>query len=161
MPTTNINRYLTFYFRIAMAWTFLYAGLSQVIDPKFSATAFLEHTKTFHDFFAWFASPGIVPYTDFLVEWGHTLIGLSLLAGLMVRVSSVFGVLLMITYYFAHMDFPYIESNVNFIMDYHLVYAGTLVYLIVAHAGHVWGLDGLVEKFKMVERHPALRELVS
>ena len=33
----------------------------------------------------------------------------------------VFGILLMITYYFAHMKFPYIEEPDNFLVDYHLV----------------------------------------
>jgi thiosulfate dehydrogenase (quinone) large subunit len=42
--------------------------------------------------------------TTFLVEYGHLLIGLSLLTGLMVRVSATFGVMLMIIYWFAHMD---------------------------------------------------------
>jgi hypothetical protein len=42
------------------------------------------------------------------------------------------------------MDFPYIESHVNFIMDYCLVYAGVLVYLMSLNAGAVSGLDGLV-----------------
>jgi thiosulfate dehydrogenase [quinone] large subunit len=56
-----------------------------------------------------------------LVEYGHLLIGLSLLSGLMVRVSASFGVLLMIIYWLAHMDWPFIESTNNFIIDYHLV----------------------------------------
>lgn len=50
------------------------------------------------------------------------LIGLSLLVGLMVRVSASFGVLLMVVYWTAHMDFPYIENKNNFIVDYHIVY---------------------------------------
>ncbi len=135
-------------FSFASAWpgrSFVYAGIWQ-IQTNFDAGDFLEETKTFHSFFMLFAAPSLLPYANFLVHWGHLLIGLSLLAGLLVRISSVFGLLLLITYYFAHVDFPYVEGNVNFIMDYHLVYAGAMVYLIVMRAGHVWGLDGWLER---------------
>jgi len=36
-----------------------------------------------------------------------------------------------------------------------------LVYLIVKKAGHVWGLDGWVEKLTFFEHHPKLRPLVA
>ena len=35
------------------------------------------------------------------------------------------------------------------------------VYLIVYRAGHVWGLDGWVEKLSFVEQRPSLRFLVA
>jgi uncharacterized membrane protein YphA (DoxX/SURF4 family) len=76
-----------------------------------------------------------------------------LVSGLLVRVSGVLGVALMLTYYCARMDFPYIESHVNFIMDYYLVYAGVLVYLMSLNAGTVSGLDGLVERLHLFDRH--------
>src|SRR5229473_5639428 len=161
MNESALQKSLIFFFRIAMGWTFLYAGSRQLLDPGWSVAGFLAHTKTFHDFFAVFAAPGVVPYTDFLVQWGHLLIGLSLISGLLVRVSGVFAIFLLGTYYFAHMDFPYIESKINFIIDYHLVYIGVIVYLISKRAGHVWGLDGLGEKLPLIERHPGLRPLVN
>lgn len=160
MSGSKLERALIFYFRIAMAWTFLYAGLSQLMEPNFTAAGFLNHTKTFHSVYAWFAGPDMLPYTDFLVQWGHTLIGLSLLFGFMVRPGAVFGILLMGVYYFAHMDFPYVDSPVNFIMEYHLVYAGVLVFLFAERAGHVWGLDGWIETLPVVAQYPRLRALV-
>jgi thiosulfate dehydrogenase (quinone) large subunit len=160
MNDSNIQKGIIFYLRMAMAWTFLYAGLSQVFG-HFSAAGFLNATKTFHGFYMLFASPDMLPYTDFLVRWGHTLIGVSLLFGMLVRVSSVFGILLMITYYFAHMVFPYVDGGTeNFIMDYHLVYAGVLAYLIAVQAGHVFGLDGMLHDFPIVSRHRELRAVV-
>lgn len=160
MSNSSLHRALIVYFRIAMGWTFLYAAIHQFADPSWSAAGFLTHTKTFHDFFIVFTAPAVIPYTDFLVKWGHLLIGLSLLSGLLVRVSGPFGILLLGTYYFAHMDFPYIESHVNFIMDYHLVYMGVLAYLIAVRAGHVWGLDGWLERLPFVGQRPSLRQLV-
>jgi thiosulfate dehydrogenase [quinone] large subunit len=88
------------------------------------------------------------------------LIGLSLVSGLLVRVSSPFAIMLMLLYWTAHMDFPFIENVNNYLIDYHIVYAGILGYLIAKRAGHVWGLDGLIERMHMVENHPALKPLV-
>jgi thiosulfate dehydrogenase (quinone) large subunit len=115
---------------------------------------------TFHDFFANFATPTMLPITNFLVKWGHLLIGLSFVSGLLVRVSGPFAFLLIITYYFAHMEFPYVENTFNLIVDYHLVYATVIVYLVAHRAGHVWGLDELVERMGMTAGIPALRPLV-
>lgn len=158
MPNSLNNGFIVF-FRWAMAWTFLYAASHQVFDPSWSAIGFLAKTKTFHDFFSMFAAPGVAPVTTFLVEWGHLLIGLSLLFGLMTRVSAFFGAFLMIVYWFAHMDFPYIDDKSNFIMEFHLVYAGVLVWLMAAKAGHVFGLDGWIERHKVIDNYPALRPL--
>jgi len=157
----NAERNLIVYFRLAMAWTFLYAASHQVFEPSWSVVGFLSHTKTFHDLFAVFTTPTMAPITTFLVEYGHLLIGLSLLLGFMVRVSASFGVMLMVIYWMAHMDWPFIENKNNFIVDFHLVYAGVLVFLIVKRAGHVWGLDGLIERLPFLNQHPALRACVS
>ena len=159
--TSNAEKSIILYFRLTMAWTFLYAASHQVFVPSFSVVGFLSHTKTWHDVFAVFTTPAMAPITTFLVEYGHLLIGLSLLFGLMVRVSAAFGVLLMIVYWFAHMDWPFIENTNNFVVDYHLVYAGVLVYLIVKRAGHVFGLDAIAENMTFVKEHPALKPLVA
>jgi thiosulfate dehydrogenase [quinone] large subunit len=161
MPNSSLEKSLIFYFRLTMAWTFLYAASHQVFVPSFSVVGFLSHTKTWHDVFVVFTTPTMAPITTFMVEYGHLLIGLSLLTGLMVRVSASFGVLLMITYWFAHMDWPFIENTNNLIVDYHLVYAGVLVLLVVKSAGHVWGLDGWAENLNFFKQHPGLKPLVA
>jgi thiosulfate dehydrogenase [quinone] large subunit len=161
MSNSTAEKSLILYFRFLMAWTFLYAASHQVFVPSFSVVGFLAHTKTWHDVFVVFTTPTMAPITTFMVEYGHLLIGLSLLTGLMVRVSAAFGIMLMIIYWFAHMDWPFIEDTNNLIVDYHLVYAGVLGYLIVKRAGHVFGLDAVVEKLAFVKQHPALKPLVA
>jgi thiosulfate dehydrogenase (quinone) large subunit len=157
----NAERNLIVFFRLTMAWTFLYAASHQVFDPGWSVVGFLSHTKTFHDLFAVFTTPTMAPITTFLVEYGHLLIGLSLLFGFMVRVSASFGVMLMVIYWMAHMDWPFIENKNNLIVDFHIVYAGVLVYLVAKSAGHVWGLDAWAEKLDFFRQHPGLRPLVA
>jgi len=159
MTRSTFERTMIVYFRLAMAWTFLYAASHQVFDPHFSVAGFLSHTKTFHNVYAVFTTPAVAPTISLLVAYGHLLIGLPLLFGLLVRVSSIFGVVLMLMYWTAHMDWPHIEDTNNFILDYHLVYAGVLALLIGKHAGRVFGLNGWVERLQLFARHPRLRPL--
>ena len=161
MTGSTFERALIVFFRLAMGWTFLYAASHQVFDPKWSVVGFLSHTKTFHSVFVTFTTPTMAPITTFLVEYGHLLIGLSLVFGLMVRVSASFGIMLMVIYWMAHMDWPFIENRNNLIIDYHIVYVGALGYVIAKRAGHVWGLDSWAEKLPYIQQHPALRPLVA
>ena len=161
MSYSFAEKALILYFRLTMAWMFLYSASHQVFVPDFSVAGFLNRTKTFHDVFAVFATPTLAPIVSVVVAYGHLLIGLSLLVGLMVRVSASFGVLVLVTYWFAHMDWPFIENTNNFIVDYHLVYAGVLVLLIVKRAGHVFGLDRWAERQAFVRDRPALKALVA
>jgi thiosulfate dehydrogenase [quinone] large subunit len=156
-----LQRGLIVFFRLAVGWTFLYAGFTQLfVIPDWSAAEFLTHTKTFHALMAPLAGPATLPYIDFLVKWGHLFIGLSLVSGLMIRVSGVFGILLMLTYWCAHLDFPYVSSPLNFIVDEHIVFAVLIVYLMAVRAGHVYGLDGWLEKLPVIEHNPFLGPLV-
>ena len=58
-------------------------------------------------------------------------------------VSAGFGMALLGMYYFAHMDFPYIENVNNLVVDYHIVYIGCLAYVVARQAGHVLGVAGM------------------
>src|SRR5579871_2388558 len=151
---------LIVFFRVTMGWTFLWAGIHHFGDDKF-VVGFLSNVKTFHDVYAPFTNPAIVPALTFLVEYGHLLIGLSLMSGLLVRASAPFAIMLMLLYWTAHMDYPYIENVNNYLIDYHIVYAGVLAYLMVKRAGHVFGLDGWADELASVRATPALRWLVS
>jgi thiosulfate dehydrogenase [quinone] large subunit len=142
------ERALILFFRLTIGWTFLYAAIHHYGDDKF-VVGFLSHTKTFHDVYAPFTSPTIAPILTFLVEYGHLLIGLSLISGLLVRVSAPFAIMLMLLYWTAHLDFPYVENPNNFLIDYHIVYSGVLVYLMITNAGRVCGLDAWALKREM------------
>jgi len=159
-PEFGLDQAVILFFRLAMGWTFLYAAIHHLGDDKFVA-GFLSKTTTFHDIYAPLTSPAIAPALTFLVEYGHLLIGLSLVSGLLVRISAPFGIMLMLLYWTAHMKFPYIDNANNFLLDYHVVYAVTLFYLIIRRAGHIWGLDGWAENLTLVRQHPALRVLVA
>ena len=106
---------------------------------NYSAGGFLNHVVTFHSFFAMFATPTMLPLTDLLMKWGHLLIGLSLVFGLMVRISGPFGILLMLHLLLRAYGLAFLGNDLSLIVDYHLIYDGVMVYLIANHAGHVSG----------------------
>lgn len=161
MPGTGTENKLVFVMRLCLGWVFLYAASHQVFVAGWSVSGFLSSTKTFHWLFAPMAGPNTAPLLTILVEYGHLLIGLSLIFGLMVRLSSFFGILLMLLYWMAHMNFPYISNNLNFIVDEHIVYALVLWMLIVKRAGHVYGLDAWAEKLSLFSRPGLLRWTVA
>jgi len=150
------DRNIIFILRLCMAWVFLYAASHQVFVPGWSATGFLAHTKTFNWLFAPLTGPGIGGIISFLVEYGHLAIGLSLLFGLFVRASSIAAAGLMILYWMAHMDFPYISNTNNFLLDEHIVYAIVLCLLVVRHAGHIRGLDAWASQLGPVQNNRLL-----
>ncbi len=154
--TSSTEAFLIVFFRICLGWTFLWAGIHHFGDNNFVA-GFLGHTKTFHDVYAPLAQPPIVGPLTFLVEYGHLLIGLSLISGLFVRASLPFAFLMMLLYWTAHMEFPYIENANSFLIDFHVVYCGLTVYLFVKHAGHVFGLDAWAARLPVVSHNPVLR----
>ena len=96
MAHDAVEKKLLLFFRLAIGWIFLWAGVRQIfLTPDFSVQEFLSHTKTFHDAFALFTLHPLEAITSFLVKWGHLLIGLSLISGLLVRVSGGFAFLLL------------------------------------------------------------------
>jgi len=141
MPKTTIERGILLLLRLALGWTFLFAASHQVFVADFSIVGFLNSTKTFHALFQPLTGPVIAPIVSFLVAYGHLLIGLSLVSGLMVRVSAAFGIIIMLVYWMAHMDFPFISDSNNFLVDFHIIDALVLGLLIATRAGHIWGLD--------------------
>ncbi len=133
--------------RIATGWLMFYAGITKILDPEWSAVGYLEHAKTFPDFFLWFLQPNMLPLTNFINEWGLTLLGVSLLVGVAVRFSSILGLLLMLLYYLPVLQFPHIAPY-YYIVDDHIIYALVLGVLAAFQAGRHWGLDSILLRKK-------------
>jgi thiosulfate dehydrogenase [quinone] large subunit len=155
MTDSSAFRPLILLLRLSLAWVFLYAASHQVLGG-FSVTGFLNGTKTFHWLFAPMTAPLPAAILSFFVAYGHLLIGLSLLTGLLVRVSAIFGIGIMLLYWMAHMDFPFISDTTNFLVDEHIVFALVLGLLIAVRAGHFWGLDAWAEKQPTVSHNRVL-----
>ncbi|MFB6212338.1 MAG: DoxX family protein [Candidatus Magasanikbacteria bacterium] len=137
---TKTKKISLFLLRISFGWIFLYAGISKLTDPSWSAEGFLKSAKTLSGFYEWLASPANIGWVNFLNEWGLTLIGISLIVGLLVRVSSTAGGVLMLLYYFPSLHFPYVGKH-SLLVDQHIVYLLVFALLFTFQAGKFWGLD--------------------
>lgn len=145
--------------RIATGWMMFYAGITKVLDPKWSAAGYLKSAKTFPELFQWFAQPDILPFVNFVNEWGLTLLGISLILGIGVRLSSVLGALLMMLYYFPVLDFPYPNAHA-YIVDEHIIYALLLVFFAAVRAGRMVGLAGWCARLPICARYPVLQKIL-
>ncbi|MDP4001432.1 MAG: DoxX family protein [bacterium] len=143
----KLKRISLFVLRSGLGWVFFCAGITKVLNPAWSAEKFLQGAKTFPELFNWFASPGMLPITNFMNEWGLTLLGVSLILGIFVRWSAPLGVLLMALYYLPVLQFPYPNAN-SFIVDEHIIYIAVLIVLVVFRTGNYWGLEKYFRKNK-------------
>lgn len=144
--------------RFTLGWMFFYSGITKVLKPTWSAAGYLAEAKTFPEFYQWLASPANIGWVNFINEWGLTLLGLSLILGIGVRLSSVLGAVLMILYWFPVLQFPYTEHG--FLVDEHIINASILLYFAAVRAGRVWGLENWCSKLPICSKFPRLRSLL-
>lgn len=142
--------------RILMGWLMFYAGITKVLDPDWSAAGYAKSAKTFGSFYAFLATDSQIDWVNFVNKWGLTLLGVSLILGIGVRLSSSLGAVLMLFYYLPALDFPYAGEH-SYIVDEHIVYAAVLVYFAVTRAGRDWGLENwfantFLKKWPMVQK---------
>lgn len=130
-----------FWLRLTLGWLFLYAGISKITDPNWSAEGFLKGAKTLPQLYSWFALPTNIGWVNFLNEWGLTLLGISLILGLAIRWSTYLGVLLMILYYLPGLQFPYAEHG--FLVDEHIIFILVLC-LIKKQTDQHWNLKNIL-----------------
>ena len=142
-----------------MGWLMLYAGITKIVNPEWSAAGYLVNAKTFSGLFAWFAQQNILPFTNFINEWGLTLLGVSLILGAAVRISSLLGAALMMLYYFPILDFPYPNVH-SYIVDEHIIYAMILLYFAAMRAGKAWGLDARLMEFQFWSKIPSIKKWI-
>ena len=153
---TKSQKISLFLLRLSLGWMFLYAGITKIINPEWSAAGYLKGAKSFIWFYQWLLNPGILPIVNFINEWGLTLLGISLILGIMVRLSSILGALLMLLYYFVILDFPYPNLN-SFLVDQHIIYAFVLLFFANLRAGRVWGLENWCSNLPICSKFPKWR----
>ncbi len=134
-------------FRVLMGWMFFYAGITKVLNPKWSAAGYLKGAHTFVGFYHWLASPKLLPFVNFANEWGLTLLGVSLILGIFIRYSAPLGAVLMFLYYFVILQFPHPNVN-SFLVDEHVLYSAGLFVLAAFRADTVWSLAEKYPKLK-------------
>lgn len=139
--------------RIFVGWHFLFEGMVKVLNPNWTAAAYLVDSQgPFRSFFVNMAgNAGLMNTVNFLNEWALVLIGLGLIIGAFSRLSCIGGILLLIMYTLSHpaligakYAMPFEGSY--FLIDKNLVELAALGVLFVFPTARVIGFDRLLVK---------------
>lgn len=155
---TKFQRISLFFLRISLGCLFFYAGITKVINPEWTAAGYLKSAKFLPGLFNWFAGPQNINWINCINEWGLTLLGVSLILGIGVRLSSVLGVLLMLLYYLP-LGFPYPNAH-SFIVDEHVIYIFSLLILASFKAGRVIGLENWCSNLPFCSKYSNYRSWI-
>lgn len=153
----RIQKIALLFLRVVFGWMYLYAGATKIADPAWSAAGYLQTAKTAAWFYQFLLQPNILPFINFVNEWGLLLLGISLILGIFVRVSSILGIALMFLYYLVVLNFPYVGHS--FLVDEHIIYIGILATFAAIGAGRIWGLDATCANLPICKRYPTLRKI--
>ncbi len=157
--------------RIVIAWVFLQAGLSKLLDGgladpfAWSSTGFLENAiaeaNPLQGVFLFFAEYGSI--VDPMVIFGQILIGLALLFGVFFRFAALMGAIQMLFFWTAAWNgglaagFP---MDNGYFIDSSFVYMLLLFGLGAWGAGRILGVDRSLEETAIVRNNPWLRYLL-
>lgn len=146
--------------RLALGFLFLWGGYQKILTEmsgKMATAGFLSGSSVagspFAGFFNSLAGNWAVEY---LVVYGELLIGISLIFGLATRIGAISGALQMLLFTIAM--WPIADTaGANPIVDYRVIYGLLFVMFFSLTPGRFLGVDGLLEKTKLVKDHPRLQ----
>jgi thiosulfate dehydrogenase [quinone] large subunit len=137
--------------RVLVGWHFLYEGLVKLINPDWTSIGYLLDSKwIFSGFFhSLAANPGVLNVVDFLNVWGLILVGAGLILGLLTRLSTVGGMILLAFYYLSHPPFLNLEyvlpsEGSYLIVNKTLIELGGLWVLYLFPTGRLMGIDRII-----------------
>lgn len=161
--TTWLN-YLWGVLRLGMGWIFFWAFLDKWLGLGFatkpseawiaggSPTANFLRFATKGPFAHFYRSLAGNVVVDGLFMLGLLFVGITLLLGILVRLGSYVGVLMLILIYTAGS----IPPEHNPFLDEHVIYAVVLVGLSLSGSGRYLGLGRWWTRLEKVKRHPLL-----
>jgi len=140
--------------RLLIGWHLLYEGFSKLLIPNWSSFGFLSESKwILTGFSRWIMTHhDVLSVVDFMNTWGLIAIGLGLIVGLFARLASVFGAVLLLTYYLNNPPLIGLEYTVptegNYlIVSKTLIESVALVALAVFPTSSVFGLDMFINRY--------------
>jgi thiosulfate dehydrogenase (quinone) large subunit len=139
--------------RLVIGWHFLYEGLAKLSNPYWTSAAYLADAHGWFKglFLAIAANATAVTIVDYINMWGLTLIGLTLLFGLLTRTSAITAIVLLALYYLAappFVGYTYAmpAEGSYLIVNKVLVELAALVVLLAYPTGTSWGLDRFLHR---------------
>jgi len=134
--------------RIAIGWHLLYEALAKLLTPDWTAAPYLLLSRGFFPgFFHWLgSSPKLLGTVDFVNTWGLLLIGTALILGIVTRLASASGIVLLALYYLAQpplirTDYRIPVEGYSLLVNKTLLELLALVVFLAIPAGSLWGLD--------------------
>jgi thiosulfate dehydrogenase [quinone] large subunit len=162
---TGLQRWTLTALRLGVGFIFFWAFLDKTFGLGFSTPAaqawirggkpsqgFLTSpavTGPLKTFFADIASPT----TDVLFMLGMLLIGVAVLLGIGLRVSAVAGTVILLFMYLAEWPFAANAASTNPVVDYHLIFALSLILVAAFSAGDTFGLGRVWKSLPIVDKH--------
>ena len=163
--TTIAGRRMLAVLRIATGFIFLWAFLDKTFGLGYSTTkaqawinggtpsqGFLKSPAVvgpFKPFFAAIASPA----TDVLFMVGMLAVGAAVMLGIGLRISAIAGTIILLFMYLAEWSFGPNAASTNPVVDYHIIFALSLIVVAVLSAGDSWGLGRSWKRLNVVQNH--------
>jgi len=163
--TTAAGRRTLAMLRIATGFIFLWAFLDKTFGLGYStpraqawinggtpSQGFLKSPAVvgpFKPFFAAIASPT----TDVLFMLGMLAVGAAVILGIGLRVSAIAGTIILLFMYLAEWSFGPGAASTNPVVDYHIIFALSLIVVAVLSAGDAWGLGRSWKRLTIVQNH--------
>jgi thiosulfate dehydrogenase (quinone) large subunit len=132
--------------RVYLGVVFLIAAIPKLgEDFTPGLTTFVEQRAMEHShlFYREFLQEVVLPNAQLfatLVTWGEFLVGVSLILGLMTRLSATVGLLLALNYMLAKGAWPWTPSSND------AAFAAISLALLIGAAGRTFGLDSILAK---------------
>ena len=153
-----LTAYWLAFLRIVTGWWFFHAGVTKLIEDGLAFTygpAYMQQmTGTalgpipvwMGNNLAWLIKPGVPLF--------ETLIGLALMAGVLVRLASIGGMIFMTLFWIGNAGFGHGLVNGDFM--------GLLLFatMLILGTGRYYGLDAIIEKLEFVKRRPRLKYIL-
>lgn len=149
--------------RIGLGWIFLWPFLDKLIGLGFATkpenawlsggsptTGFLLHA-TKGPFASFFQGLANNVFVDWLFMLGLLLIGLALIFGILVKIASYSGALMLVLIYIA-----VLPPEHNPFLDDHIIYAAVLIGFTFIKSGHWLGFGKSWSKQKFIKKNPYL-----
>jgi thiosulfate dehydrogenase [quinone] large subunit len=163
--TTEAGRRTLAVLRISIGFIFLWAFVDKTFGLGYStpraaawinggtpSQGFLKSPAVvgpFKPFFAAIASPT----TDVLFMVGMLAIGLAVILGIGLRISAIVGTVILLFMYLAEWSFGPNAASTNPVVDYHIIFALSLIVVAVLSAGDAWGLGRSWKRLAVVQNH--------
>jgi len=142
---------LLVFMRILIGWHFLYEGVIKLLNPSWTAKAYLLSSDGFFEsIFTGLAGDSMIGIVDFLNIALLIMVGLLLILGYLEKGAAISGAILLLLYYLSHPAFPGIEQGPTegsyWIVNKNLIEMAALLVLANFPTGNYFGIRLLFKK---------------